>query len=270
MADTKAISRASNRIATEADRLSAQFADQLSKVLRQLERDVNGWWNDQTRRPTPANRAAIGKLVKQAGFHDLAEAATAEPFEAITSRVLAARKAAGVAVDASETMAARLDKWRTWHQLDLLDEASVLTRGLGDVVMRSDRRAISRLPKELAQVLDRAEARTQTLYDTAVSVFGRQVEAEQAGDDPSTSFVFMGPVDAKTRDFCLEHVGKVYTHEEIDDLDNGQLDNVFLTGGGWNCRHVWQEISQFSELHDTGEAGEIRDAVGDILKRKAA
>jgi hypothetical protein len=47
-----------------------------------------------------------------------------------------------------------------------------------------------------------------------------------------------------------EHVGKVYTRAEIDAMDNGQIDNVFLTGGGYNCRHVWMEVSKFSELQD--------------------
>ena len=132
--------------------------------------------------------------------------------------------------------------------------------------MRGGRRR--QLSEEIAKILNIAEARTQTLYDTAVSIYGRQVEAEQAGDDPSTTFVYMGPVDAKTRDFCLRHVGKVYTRAEIDQLDNGQLSNVFLAGGGYNCRHVFQEISKFSELYQSREADEIREAVADV--RKAA
>ena len=134
------------------------------------------------------------------------------------------------------------------------------------------KRAARRLPQQIAQILEDAEARVQTLYDTAASIYGRQVEGEAAGDDPSTTFAYMGPVDAKTRDFCLRHVGKVYTRSQIDTLDNGQLSNVFLTGGGYNCRHVWQEVSKFSELYplaNTGErAPEIKEAVEEA--RKAA
>jgi hypothetical protein len=104
----------------------------------------------------------------------------------------------------------------------------------------------------LADVLDHSEPQIRTLYDTSVSIFGRQVEALQAGDDPDTTFAFFGPVDEKTRDFCLEHVGKVYTRAEIDALDNGQIDNCFLTAGGFSCRHSWVEVSKFSELQDLG------------------
>jgi hypothetical protein len=76
------------------------------------------------------------------------------------------------------------------------------------------------------------------------------VEALKAGDDPETRYAYLGPVDTKVRPFCRQHVGKVYTRAEIDALDNGQLNNVFLTGGGYNCRHVWNEVSKYSELYD--------------------
>ena len=33
-------------------------------------------------------------------------------------------------------------------------------------------------------------------------------------------------------------------------MNNGQIDNVFLTGGGYNCRHTWMEVSKFSELRN--------------------
>jgi hypothetical protein len=42
-------------------------------------------------------------------------------------------------------------------------------------------------------------------------------------------------------------MGKGYTREEIDRMDNGQLPNVFRTGGGWNRRHQW--------IIDTGSLG---------------
>ena len=264
----RALQRASEGIAREADRLSALFARQLAKVLRDADRQVREWLARQPARPTPRARAQIGRIVRP-GFEDLAAAAVI-PFEDIAGRVVASRRAAGVPVNTSMMSAARLESWRDWHHSDLLDEASVLSRQVAAVVMRSEGRARRRLVDDLTRIFDSAESRTITLYDTAVSIFGRQVEAEHAGDDATTPFVYMGPVDTKTRDFCLRHVGKVYTRAEIDALDNGQLNNVFLTGGGYNCRHVWQEIAKSSELHETGEAHEIRDEVAEIRLKRAA
>jgi len=88
----------------------------------------------------------------------------------------------------------------------------------------------------------------RTFYDTTVNIFARQVEALKSSDEDV--FAYMGPADIKTRPFCHARVGKVYTKPEIEAMDNGQLPNVFLTGGGYNCRHVFQSVSKISELRD--------------------
>jgi hypothetical protein len=71
----------------------------------------------------------------------------------------------------------------------------------------------------------------------------------------SDVFIYVGPVDERLRPFCRGHVGKVYTRAQIDALDNGQLPNTFLTGGGWNCRHVWHAVSKFSEARELAGTG---------------
>ena len=76
------------------------------------------------------------------------------------------------------------------------------------------------------------------VFDTQSSIYGRQIEAiatEHLG--PNQPYLYVGPVDGHTRDWCLERVGKVYTRAEIEAMDNNQLPNPFLTGGGYNCRH---------------------------------
>jgi hypothetical protein len=84
----------------------------------------------------------------------------------------------------------------------------------------------------------------QTLFDTQTSILGRQVEAlatERLG--PDQAFLYTGPVDGRTRDWCLQRVGKVYTRREIEQMDNGQLPNAFVTGGGYNCRHSFIAVA---------------------------
>jgi hypothetical protein len=261
--ETNALQRAAERTAREADRLSALFSRQLAAVFRDAERRIREVLATHPR-ITPAMRTEIRGTLRVSGFDALAVVATREPFDDIAARVLRNR-----AIEAS-----RLEPWRLWHQEDLRDEGAVVSRSLSGAVMRSaaSAKAFRRLPQQLGDILEHAEARVQTLYDTAVSIYGRQVEAEAAGDDAATVFAYMGPVDAKTRDFCLGHVGRVYTRAEIDTLDNGQLSNVFLTGGGYNCRHVWHEISKFSELYPlkgtSQRAPEIMEMVREV--RKAA
>jgi hypothetical protein len=147
---------------------------------------------------------------------------------------------------------ARIAAIKALHALDLLDEGDQVARELWQATIRGvfSARPADLILSDLYDVIDASEANINTLYDTSVSIFGRQVEALQAGEDPDTPFLYAGPADKKTRPFCRLHVGKVFRRSDIDKLDNGQIDNVFLTGGGYNCRHTFLEVSKFSELND--------------------
>lgn len=87
------------------------------------------------------------------------------------------------------------------------------------------------------------------------------LQAERAGLE---HFMYIGPLDNRTREFCAGLVGRVFTREEIDDLDNGQSGLVFTDGGGWNCRHEWVGVSaELAETIGKDDDDEFRDvAVG--------
>jgi hypothetical protein len=83
------------------------------------------------------------------------------------------------------------------------------------------------------------------------------------GDGTDDAYVFFGPVDVRLRPFCETHVGKVYSRAEIAELDNKQLPNAFLTGGGYNCRHVWMRVPTASDwyaLRGTGARVPVLEA----------
>ncbi len=256
--------RQAHRIAKEADRTSAAFASELRRILRVAERELRGMTQGDPRLiQVAARRAQIRQVLKDLGYDALVDAATNEPLNRLAAKVLAGRLADRELAQASEL---RLAAMRSIHYLDLLEEGETLTQHLWRAVIRGTfaTKPVPDLVRDVAKVVDSAESRIQTLYDTAVSIYGRQVEGEAAGDDPETPFAYMGPVDDKTRDFCLDRVGKVFTRQEIDEMDNAQIANVFLTGGGYNCRHVWQEVSKFSELYEKGEAPEVREEVASL------
>lgn len=251
--------RAASQIAASADRLSRRFARELASVLRDTERKLP----PLLREVTDGNSTAIVKaaqanrlrrdvrdILTKAGYDDLAEAATSEPLDVITERVLAGRQIAQLSAALSHGAELRIAGLKALQLTDLLDEGDELARALWKATVRGvfNAQDTDVILADLAQVLDHRESQIRTLYDTSVSIYGRQVEALQAGDDPETPFLYAGPDDDVTRPFCQEHVGEVYTRAQIDDMDNGQLDNVFLTGGGYNCRHVWMEVSKFSEM----------------------
>jgi hypothetical protein len=86
----------------------------------------------------------------------------------------------------------------------------------------------------------------RTIGDTAMTTFYRtandrafqQIEATQK---ELLKYRYSGPEDKLERPFCrrLTDADRSYTREQINRMDNGQLPNVFITGGGYNCRHQW-------------------------------
>lgn len=256
--------RLAQRTATEADRLGRAFAIQLAKVLRDTERRLPPLLTDVTRGDRTAivyagqanaTRTQLRRVLTDAGYDDLAGVATNAPLDKIAARVLASRRFAQQSADLQMPVVGRLEALKHLHLSDLLDVGDDIAKALNQATMRGvfNSRTPAAILRDLGDVLDSSDADIRTLYDTSVSIYGRQVEAIAAGDDPTATFAYMGPIDNVTRDWCLARVGKVFTHAEIDAMDNGQLDNVFLTGGGYNCRHVWMEVAKTSELQDLGD-----------------
>lgn len=267
---------AAARTARAADSLSARFARVLAEVLTDTERRLRPIIADAADgsrtaivRAAQANRTRIQirEALKAAGYDEMADTATGPILDRMADRVLASRRLAKLSADLTPRFSSRLDAIKAIYQLDLLEEGDVAARALWKATVRGifGSRSVDAILEDLGFVLDRSRAQIQTLYDTSVSIYGRQVEALQAGSDHGTTFAYMGPVDDVMRPFCRLHVGKVYTREQIDALDNGQLNDVFLTGGGYNCRHVWQEVSAFSEAQDLVGTGKRLPEVVDEL-----
>lgn len=80
-----------------------------------------------------------------------------------------------------------------------------------------------------------------------------EIEAAQAALDVASNieaarragyefFRYVGPA-AGLRDFCAQHLGRVYHISEIEVMDNGQKLSVLYYRGGYNCRHDWNVVS---------------------------
>jgi len=69
-------------------------------------------------------------------------------------------------------------------------------------------------------------------------------------------FKYAGP--PADREFCQHLLDKVYTVEEIEQMDNGQGLPVLYYRGGYNCRHRWQPVNEFASK-DRGNEIPIAD-----------
>jgi len=114
---------------------------------------------------------------------------------------------------------------------------------------------VSYLTVMIAKQLDMTAARASSLADTSLSTFYRtiadhgyqQIEAKLS-KDIGLLYKYGGPSDKLTRPKCREWLLATretgFTRKQINALSNGQLANVFVTCGGYRCRHQW--VPQFS------------------------
>ncbi len=281
MADTiDALLRDADALAEVADDLSVAFARDLSAILRRLERGlrpllVEALTTRQRTRLIEAARqlvlrAEIRALLTKAGYDDFVAVAATRGLNGLARQVIATRVGKQT-VEFSAGIAKRIEGLQAMIGVDLLDEGEQVARALWKATLRGviGQQDPETILDDLVKTLDtKSEPQIRTLYDTSISIYSRQIEALQAAKDPEdTPYLYSGPVDGKVRPFCKEHVGKVYTRAEIDKLDNGQLPNVFLTGGGYNCRHTFHAVSRFGEAAALVNTGERLPEMEAALKR---
>lgn len=251
--------READRVALVADEISASYARELQLVLRDLEGElrrlaIRASQGSQTALIRAARAGALRQQIRTAltaaGFDDLAGFATSTSLDRLLTQISRLRIAADVA-DFTTRDSTRLLALKALAKVDLLKHGDDLAHAVWRTLVYGlfSERRLPDLLDDLAMATDREFSDARTLYDTAVSIFGRQVEALKATGDPDEPFAYLGPADPKNRPFCHAHVGQVFSRRTIESLDNGQLPNVFLTGGGYNCRHNWIEVSKFSELY---------------------
>lgn len=258
MTEIDALLTEAEKLARLADQLGDEFASALRGILRDVERElrvlaldaIDGSSTALSRAVRAAKlRKQVQDVLKAAGYEDLARAATSGALDRLLAQVERLRLAA--ALDAfTVSDFTRITALQALAEQDLLGQGLVIARVLWRALARGlvSQRTTPDLLEDLAEALDVSHHEARTLYDTTTSVFARQVEALKAR--PDDVYAYLGPADVKLRPFCRARVGKVFTREEIDAMDNGQLPNAYLTGGGYQCRHSWVAVSKVSALRN--------------------
>lgn len=252
--------RLAERVAATGDRLSLTFAAELAQVWRRLERLLL----DEVGEIVPTSqvgrlRTRVRRVLEEAGYDALVTSASQASVEQMAGVVLGRTQIPRVELET------RLQALRQMATVDLFaqgdDVATAVWRAVVQQVFAA--RPAKDVLADLAAVLDRKLEQVETLFDTQVSIFGRHVEALKSANLPKQQpYLFAGPIDLKAREFCLDLVGQVLTRDKIDALDNEQLPNCFLTGGGWNCRHqfIAVESKGLRALANTGQRAPGYDA----------
>lgn len=125
---------------------------------------------------------------------------------------------------------------------------------------------------EVARRITEAEEEAMTEARTRVAEADRffaeaAVQVAEAETGEPFLRVYVGPDDARTRDFCDALVGKAFTVEELAGLSNGQTATYpLLSGGGYNCRHTWVVVREA----DLDALGYARGTAEDVARANAA
>ncbi len=109
--------------------------------------------------------------------------------------------------------------------------------GFGDLVEQIAKGYSRSIP----EAVNLAESSTMMFYRTLSDQNYKIIE--DGLPEGVVRYRFSGPYDNLTRPFCKHILRRTrkrpMTRKQIDTLNNGQLPNVFITGGGYRCRHTW-------------------------------
>lgn len=264
------LQRAAEREA-EIQELAVQAFEQqleilVARLLRRLRNELADWDVDDAGRLVNdlANlgralgfRQQFAQWLLEEGFLELAAAVLADPLDELAASVFATSRIANEAAKLA-SFTTTLNVLKELRLAELLDVSDDMARELSRITFEGilSLRPVEALVLDISDRLDISQRQARTIYDTAVSTYARQVELLNADGTSDELFVFVGPFDKKNRDFCEARVGKVFERQAIDAMDNGQLPDVFISGGGYNCRHTWKRVSELDdELRELAKTG---------------
>lgn len=124
-----------------------------------------------------------------------------------------------------------------------------IEREIGNARSTIMRAVISKSTVDIDKAIDDAtpkiRAQIETEANTALSAYNQTLTNARAAAAGLTVFIYLGPEDEKTRDFCQKLIddGRIFSRDEIERMDNKQGLPVMEAGGGYNCRHQWRPIS---------------------------
>ena len=169
--------------------------------------------------------------------------------------VLGSMEMTGAVTDEVLTALLRMDNNTFMKQIGLMGDQVRNEAARGIIAGASEAAIAQSILKGAGGVLRPDQA--ETLANTALNTFERNVTVEMASNDPKdTRYIYQGPVDDRTRDICIDMMSAgALTRDEVD----SDFPGAFSDGGGFNCRHRWaRETSSSDKLSDQKGAEKLK------------
>lgn len=116
-------------------------------------------------------------------------------------------------------------------------------------------------PKQLNGLLKRYNA---TYAATAFAAFDRKIQNIKSAQLGLEYFLYSGGLIKDSREWCVDHAGKVYSKEEIESWESipwtGKAEgrSIWEFLGGWNCQHILSPVTE----QMAGELGRVVEGKG--------
>ena len=169
--------------------------------------------------------------------------------------VLGSMEMTGAVTDEVLTALLRMDNSTFMKQIGLMGDQVRNEAARGIIAGASEADITQSILRGAGGVLRPDQA--ETLANTALNTFERNVTVEMASNDPKdTRYIYQGPVDDRTRDICIDMMSAgALTRDEVD----SDFPGAFSDGGGFNCRHRWaRETSSSEKLSDQKGAEKLK------------
>lgn len=97
------------------------------------------------------------------------------------------------------------------------------------------------IARESLRKINLEEHHINTEIETTKAALNNLTRFEQFKDAGITKLRYEGP--KSERNFCKEHLGKVYLVAEVENMLNDFSQPAYSFAGGYNCRHRWVPVS---------------------------
>lgn len=112
--------------------------------------------------------------------------------------------------------------------------------------------------KQLANNIEKSVSgayRAETIANTSLQSYSQAVSIDEEKNAGVEKWKYVGASPERT--FCKQHYNKVYTYQEIKNMDNQQGLSVVYFRGGYNCTHRWRPVIDDALLNKLKSQGKI-------------
>lgn len=236
---------------TAIDRVTDTYALKLKKVADDLARRMNVLLgrvsageavNAGSLTDAALARAQVTKLLVDSGFYRVTGDLLSSGFQDILDTNLEIyNRYYGAGLRFEDVSGARIEAIRSMQSQVFQDlageQATNLQRILTNLSFGTS--SIESASGALANVLDDLSSYAETIVRTSVHAFERESNLEMATAAGIEMYVYIGPDDKLTREFCQKWLGVVQPIEDWQNIINEDdpMGPITVYGGGHNCRH---------------------------------